>query len=156
MHHMRSSYDSFALPCTPPLQVKVWRRHLHKFEDMDVATAEAKAEELKVKVLAARAAKAEALGLPVKTKTAPADQVGMFTIFRATRPQTRHHLQQDSQQDWVGASGLIGLSYDYGSAGTTQQYRSCALLALTAHATSPPLIAGALLLVFCPAGQARG
>jgi hypothetical protein len=77
---------------TPPLQVKVWRRHLHKFEEINVPTAEAKAEELKGKVLAARAAKAEALGLPVKTKTAPADQVGSNSTFRATHPHLPRHL----------------------------------------------------------------
>lgn len=46
--------------CLYTLQVKVWRRHLHKFEDLGLTDAEAHAAELKARVLATRQAKAQA------------------------------------------------------------------------------------------------
>ncbi len=49
------------------LQLHSWRRHLHKFDDMDEAAAKANAKALKERVLEVRAARAKELGLEVTT-----------------------------------------------------------------------------------------
>ena len=59
----------------PAPQLHFWRRHLHKFDDMDEAAARANAKALKERVIEVRAARAKELGLepPAAAAAAGAD-----------------------------------------------------------------------------------
>jgi hypothetical protein len=50
------------------LQVKIWRRHLHKFDDMDMPTAQAAAAALEQRVAAVRSERRQAAAAQRKVR----------------------------------------------------------------------------------------
>jgi hypothetical protein len=76
-------------------QVKIWRRHLHKFDDMDVPTAQAAAAALEQRVAAVRSERKQAAAAQRKVcgvltcmcahPADPADPAGASATWPAAR-----------------------------------------------------------------------